>query len=153
MKMNIIFVMIGLSILLSTGISYCAPPTDAFKAFFAVSTRELEELKKDALTKIFEYDYETCYKKTLALVEKIPNTQIYVKKKDAIAVYCVSLNNTPVGVFFEGVDASHTKVLISSASSSAKDWVASNVFSEKVQKPVARLKIKNSKPSSRKAHL
>ena len=131
----------GLSMLLNADASYPATTADVFKGFFAVSTRELEELKKDALVKIFDYDYTTCYEKTLALIEKMPETQIYAKEKDSIAVYCVSLNSTPAGIFFEKVDASHTKVLISSASSSAKGWVASNVFSSKVQKPIAKFQI------------
>ena len=141
MKTKITLAVLGISILLSVGVSYSAPSTDIFKAFFAVSTRELEELKPGALVKIFEYDYKTCYEKTLALIEKMPETQIYAQEKDLIAVYCISLNSTPAGVFFEKVDESHTKVLISSASSRAKDWVASNVFSEKVQKPIAKFVI------------
>lgn len=134
-------IVIGLSVLLSAGVSYSATPAEAFKSFFAVSTKELEELKKDAMVKVFAYDYKTCYEKTLALVEKMPDTQIYAKDKGVIAVYCLALNNTPVGIFFEEVDASHTKVLLSSASSRAKDWVASNVFSGKVQKPLERFSI------------
>jgi len=141
MKTKITFVVIAVSILLNAGVSCASPQTDIFKALFAVSTRELEELKKEALVKIFDYDYKTCYEKTLALVEKMVGTKIYAQEKDVIAVYCSSLNNTPVGIFFEKVDVSHTKVLISSASSGAKEWVASNVFSEKVQKPIARLVI------------
>ena len=141
MKKKIIFAVIGLSMFLSAGISYSLTPSDVFKHFFAVSTRELEDLKKDAFSKIFEYDYKTCYKKTLDLIEKMPETQIYARDKGMIAVYCVSLNGTPAGIFFEEVDASHTKVLISSASSRAKDWVSSNVFSEKVQKPLERFKV------------
>ena len=119
-----------------------ATPAEVFKGFFAVSTRELEELKKDAMVKVFEYDYKTCYDKTLALVKKMPDTTIYAEKKDLIAVYCTCLNSTPVGIFFEEVDSTHTRVLLSSASSRAKDWVAANVFSEKVQKHIERVKIK-----------
>ena len=142
MKTNITFWAMGLLILLSAGVSYSATPADVFKDFFAVSTRELEELKKDALVKIFEYDYKTCYEKTLALIEKMPDTKIYAREEGVIAVYCIALNDTPAGIFFEKVDESHTKVLISSASSPAKNWVASNVFSEKVQKPLAKFKVK-----------
>ncbi|MCX5679289.1 MAG: hypothetical protein NTZ95_01265 [Candidatus Omnitrophica bacterium] len=142
MKIKIVFAVIGLSILLNTRVLYSATPADVFKGFFAVSTSELEELKKDAFSKIFEYDYKTCYEKTLALVAKMPDTQVYAREKNMIAVYCLSLNGTPAGIFFEEVDASHTKVLISSASSRAKDWVASNVFSEKIQKPLEKLNVK-----------
>ncbi len=142
MKIKITFWVIVLSTLLSAGVLYAARPADVFKGFFAISTRELEELKSSALVKIFEYDYETCYEKTLALVEKMPDTKIYVQERGVIAVYCVALNNTPAGIFFEKVDESHTKVLISSPSSMAKDWVASNVFSEKIQKPLVKFKVK-----------
>lgn len=141
MKTKIILIAVAASMFLGARPSYPISPVEVFKAFFAVSTTELEELKKDALSKVFEYDYKRCYEKTLALTEKIPDTQIYAKKKDMIAVYCSALNSTPVGIFFEEIDASHTKVLISSASSRAKEWIASNVFSEKIQKPIERFTI------------
>jgi len=131
----------GLLIILCLSNMALATPTEAFKGFFAVSTRELEELKSTAMTKIFEYDYKTCYDKTLAIVEKMPETVIYAQKNDLIAVYCVCLNSTPAGIFFEKIDSTHTRILISSASSRAKDWVASNVFSGKVQKPLARISL------------
>ena len=132
----------GSLILSCTAAPARATPAEAFKGFFAVSTRELEELKKDAMVKVFEYDYKTCYDKALAIIKKMPDTAIYVERKDLIAVYCVCLNSTPVGIFFEEVDPAHTRVLLSSASSRAKDWVASNVFSEKIQKPVEKIKLK-----------
>ena len=141
MKNRVAFAVIGLSVLLSAGSLYSATAADVFKGFFAVSTSELEELKKSALVKVFDIDYKTCYENTLAIVEKMQDTQIYAKNKGMIAIYCLSLNSTPAGIFFEKVDASHTKVLISSASSSAKEWVASNVFSGKVQKPLAKFNI------------
>lgn len=141
MKKWIAFGIIGFLILSGTGLSYAAKPAEIFKGFLAVSTGELEELKKSALIKVFDIGYKMCYENTLAIVEKMPDTQIYAKDKGIIAVYCLSLNSTPAGIFFEKVDETHTKVLISSASSSAKDWVASNVFSGKVQKPLARLNI------------
>lgn len=122
--------------------SAAASPADFFKGFLAVSTSELEELKKDAMVKVFPYDFDTCYEKTLSIIRKMPDTTIYAQRRDLIAVYCTSLNSTPVGVFFEKVDQSNTKVLLSSPSSRAKDWVAANVFSEKVQKPLERFKIK-----------
>jgi len=118
-----------------------ATTAEIFKGFFAVSTRELEEFKKDAMTKVFDCDYKTCYDNALAIVKEMPDTAIYAEKKDLIAVYCVAFNSTPAGIFFEEVDASHTKVLISSASFPAKEWVASNVFTGKVQKPVKKIKL------------
>lgn len=119
----------------------CPAMPEYFKGFFAVSTRELEELKKDAMVKVFDQDYKTCYDNTLAIVKEMPDTNIYAEKKDLIAVYCACLNNTPVGIFFEEVDPTHTRVLLSSASSRAKDWVASNVFTGKVQDPLEKFKI------------
>ena len=143
MNKTMIAVIVGSLIFSCKVMPACATPAEFFKGFFAVSTRELEKLKKDALVKVFDYDYKTCYDKTLAIVKKMPDTAIYVQNKGLIAVYCVCLNNTPVGIFFEEVDPAHTRVLLSSASSRAKDWVASNVFSEKVQKSPQKFKIKN----------
>ena len=142
MNKAMVAAIIGLSIFLCRLEPAHAVMAEAFKGFFAVSTRELEELKKDALVKVFEYDYKTCYDKTLAIVKKMPDTNIYAESKDLIAIYCTCLNSTPVGIFFESVDPTHTRVLLSSASSRAKDWVASNVFSEKVQKSPEKIKIK-----------
>jgi hypothetical protein len=137
-------VILGLLVLSFPGISECFSPAEAFKGFFAVSTKELEELRKDALVKIFEEPYGDCYKRLRAIIEKMPQTSIYAEKKGMIAVYCSCLNDTPAGIFFTEIDPTHTKVEISSPSARAKDWVAANVFSGKVQPKLQRFSVKQS---------
>ena len=118
-----------------------AGPAEFVKGFFAVSTRELEELRGKALVKIFEESHADCFDRIKGIIKKMPGTTIYAETKDMIAVYCVCLNGTPAGIFFTAVDPTHTKVEISSASSRAKDWVASNIFSGKIQPPITRFEI------------
>lgn len=110
----------------------CATTPDIFKKFAGVSTKELEDLRKDAKVKVFDYDYNTCYEKVEKIIKAMPKTSIYAKDKGMIALYYIDPNTTPVGVFFKEIDAAHTQVEISSPGPDAKEWVAKNVFSETV---------------------
>lgn len=141
MKKTIALVIAAVLVFLASGAGECARPTEIFKAFFAVSTAELEDLRKNALVKVFDEDYPSCYERIKGIIKKMPDTSIYAEKKGMIAVYCLSLNSTPVGIFFTEVEPSRTKVELSSASTPAKNWVASNVFSGKVQDPIVKFKI------------
>lgn len=115
-------------------LSGCATSTELLKELVGVSTKELDEGRKDALVKVFAYDYDTCYKKTEAIVKAMPKVSVYAQDEEMIAFYYIDPNTTPVGVFFKKIDPSHTQVEISSQNPDAKEWVAKNVFSEKVLK-------------------
>ena len=110
----------------------CATAPEAVKCFLGISTKELEVDRKDAAVKVFDYDYNTCYAKAKGIIEKMPQVSIYAENRSMIAVYYTNPNVNPVGLFFTSVDAAHTKVEVSSASPGAKEWVAKNIFSEKV---------------------
>ena len=114
----------------------CATPGNVWKEFVGVSTKGVEDARADALTKVFDYNYKTCYEKVEALLKKMPHVSIYHKDRGMIAVYVINPNTTPVGIFFKETDAGHTQVDISSESTPTKEWVANNIFSEKVMPQV-----------------
>jgi uncharacterized protein YceK len=114
-------------------LSGCATTENVLKEIAGVSTASVEAVRADAASKIFAYDYKTCYDKAEALLREMPRTSIYAKKKDMIAVYVINPNTTPVGIFFTQVDSGHTRVEISSESTPAKEWVARSIFTETVQ--------------------
>ena len=119
----------------------CATPVDIWKGFLGVSTRELEAERKDAAIKVFDYDYDTCYKKTEKILNDMPKVSVYAKDKQMIAFYYIDPNTTPVGVFFKEIDPTHTQVEISSPDPDAKEWVAKHIFSETFLKPTPDAKI------------
>ena len=121
-------------IILLTGIFIggCATPMDIVKMSLGNSTKQLEDGRKDALVKVFNSDYETCFTKTEKILEAVPKASIYAKDKHMIALYCIDPNTTPVGVFFKEIDPSHTRLEVSSPGSDAKEWIAKNVFSDTV---------------------
>ena len=108
----------------------CAAITEGAKGFSGVSTKALEEARKDAILKPFRYDYFTCYTKTLDILEKI-GAYIYAQniKKHRIAIYVSEADTTAVGLFFKEVDANNTQVEVSSPSTYAKELIAQKVFS------------------------
>ena len=122
-------------------LSGCATPAELLKGFLGISTKELEEGRSDALVKVFDYNYDTCYKKVESIVKAMPKVSVYARDKGGIAFYYIDPNTTPVGVFFKSIDPAHTQVEISSQDSSAKEWVAKNIFSETVLKATPDAKI------------
>ena len=123
-------------------LSGCATPGDIWKEFLGISTKELEEGRSDAAVKVFDYNYDTCYKKVDSIIKAMPKVSIYAQDKGGIAFYYIDPNTTPVGVFFKSIDPAHTVVEISSQDSNAKEWVAKNVFSETVLKATPDAKIR-----------
>lgn len=110
-------------------ISGCATLTDAGKGFAGVSTKSLEEGRKNALTRVFDCDYDACFEK----VKKVlGHTGSYVyaqdKKKRMMAVYISEEDTTPVGIFFKQVEASKTQVEVSSPSTYGKELISSRLF-------------------------
>ena len=110
----------------------CATCPEGVRCFLGVSTKELEAHRKDALVKVFDYDYDTCYARMEKIIRDMAKTQVYAQDTRIIAFYYIDPNVTPVGVFFTAVDSGHTKVEVSSEGPAAKEWVAKNLFSETV---------------------
>ena len=107
----------------------CAALKEGVKGFAGLSTKILEDNRKDALKAEFDYDYDTCYAKTKMALVAI-DSYIYAQdlKKRMIAVYVSSVDTTPVGIFFSIVNPSRTQVEVSSPSASAKERLAMRVF-------------------------
>lgn len=107
----------------------CATVKEGAKCFIGISTKVLEENRKDAIKKTFNYDYNACFDKAreVLLVEQ---AYIYVqdKKNHMIAIYLSDQDTTPVGVFFKEIDAKITQIELSSPSKYAKESIAQKLF-------------------------
>ena len=108
----------------------CATLWEGTKGLAGVSTRALEDNRKSAITKTFNYDYFTCYTKSLDILKHM-NAYIYMQsiKKHMIAIYVSEQDTTPVGLFFKEIDATNTQVEVSSPSTYAKEFISGKVFS------------------------
>jgi len=108
----------------------CATLWEGAKGLAGVSTRALEDNRKTAITKAFNYDYFTCYTQTLDIL-KTMQAHIYTQsiKKHMIAIYVSEQDTTPVGLFFKEIDATNTQVEVSSLSTYAKEFISGKVFS------------------------
>ncbi len=108
----------------------CASVMETAKGIAGVSTKVLEDNRKSAITKTFNYDYFNCYTKTLDILKRI-DTYIYVQdiKKHMIAIYVSEEDTTPVGLFFREIDKNNTQVEVSSPSTYAKEFISEKVFS------------------------
>ena len=112
-------------------IAGCSTVNEGLRGFLGISTKILEDGKKDAITASFDYDYPTCYAMTEVFLKKMVKVEIYDASpgKRMIAFYYAEVNTTPVGAFFEEVDKTRTRVLISSPSANARSFMAKKIFS------------------------
>jgi hypothetical protein len=107
----------------------CSTVKEGLRCVLGVSTKVLEDGRKNAVSKSFNYDYATTYKKTK---DGLQVMNAYIYKEDAsqhlIAVYLSSTDTTPVGIFFKTIDASTTQVEVSSPSTFAKETLSKRLF-------------------------
>ena len=108
----------------------CASLKEKYKGFLGISTKVLEDARGKAITKVFNYNYNTCYDKVKAGLTEI-GSYIYAedKNKHMIAIFVSETDTTPVGIFLKQIDANNTQVEVSSQSTYAKETVAKNIFS------------------------
>ncbi len=141
MKRSTGFTLTTICCLLSAVLFGCATVKEAAKGFAGISTKVLEEKRKDAAKETFAVGYDSCYAKVKDILkEKIKvkddETEIesssYVYAEDAqmkmLGVYLLETDTTPVGIFFTEVDKGHTMVEISSPSIYAKEHMANRIF-------------------------
>jgi len=117
--------------LLSTVLLGCATVKEAAKGFVGVSTRVLEEKRKEALKESFVIGYDSCYAKVKDILkEKDKESPIYAEdvQKKMIGVYFSETDTTPVGIFFTEEEKGRTMVEISSPSTYAKEYIANRIF-------------------------
>ena len=125
----------------------CAALKEGTKCVVGVSTKVLEDSRKDALTKSFAYDYKATFAKALEAL-KAMNTYVYFKDsgRQMIAFYVSEQDTTPVGVFFKTVDNANTQVEVSSPSTYAKEFIAKRLFARLAGLPDPKEKTQEPKP-------
>jgi hypothetical protein len=97
------------------------------KCFIGISTKEVEQARPNAISKVFNYDLSASYNKTEAALKEI-GSYIYAKKPGMIACYNTSTDTTPVGIFFKDVDGANTEIQVASPSSAVRDDLAEKLF-------------------------
>lgn len=116
-------------VLLFVILSGCATVKDIPKGFAGISTRILEDKRKEAITKQFNYDSDICYRKIKEVLSEL-GTYIYAqdKRKKMIAIYLSESDTTPVGIFLTEIGEKLTHVEVSSPSTYAKEYIAPRLF-------------------------
>jgi hypothetical protein len=107
----------------------CYSIKEGIRGFAGVSTKVLEEGRKDAITESLNLDYFSCFTRTIDFL-KASGAYIYANniKKHMIAFYVSEQDTTPVGVFFKEIDANNTEVQVSSPSTYAKELFAEKLL-------------------------
>lgn len=125
-KKEIWLLVIGYGLLVN--LSGCAGIKETAKGVAGISTKSLEENRKDAIVKAFNYDYSTCYTKTLDILKRI-SVYIYLQdiKSHMVAIYVSEEDTTPVGLFFKEIDNANTQIEVSSPSVYAKEFIAAKI--------------------------
>src|SRR3989344_4463785 len=110
-------------------LSGCAMVTEGAKGIAGISTKSLEDSRKEAIVKTVNDDYQTAYNKAK---EVLVNTGSYIYAEDTknkmIAVYVTKEDTTPVGIFFKEIEANKTQIEVSSPSTYAKELIAVRLF-------------------------
>jgi hypothetical protein len=107
------------------------------KCFLGISTKEVEQARPGAVSKVFNYELNACYNKTEAALKAI-GAYVYAKKAGMIACYNTYSDTTPVGIFFKEIDSNNTQIEISSPSSAVRDQIAEKLFLKLEEKPAAQ---------------
>jgi len=94
-----------------------------------VYAQALEDGRKKAVRKTFNYDYETCFSRVKEILQN-RGAYIYAqdKAKGMIAIYVSEIDTTAVGVFLKPGGANHTEIEVSSSSTYAKETIAGQIF-------------------------
>lgn len=110
--------------------SGCASVKEVARGIGGLSTKVLEEGRKEGAAKTFNQDYHTCYTRIKHIL-KIHSSYIYAQSQDKhmLAIYVSAEDTTPVGIFFVEIDANNTRIEISSPAVYAKELIAARIFS------------------------
>ena len=106
----------------------CASLKEGIKQFLAISTKEIENVRDEAIVRIVNCDYSSCYKKIEERLAEI-GSHIYARRQDLIAVYISQTDTTPAGIFFKEIDEHKTELAIASPAKDTKEYLAENIFS------------------------
>lgn len=110
-------------------ISGCAQTKEVCKGVLGVSTKVLEDGRKEAIKKEFNYDLVTCHNKVRSIL-KVSGAYIYCDdlEKDMLALYVSEEDTTPVGIFLTETGKEKTLVEVSSPSVYGKESTSKLVF-------------------------
>jgi hypothetical protein len=101
------------------------------KTLWGSSTRALEQARDRAITHNYDKSYWDCVRSAIAVVNK---KGWVIFKKDEIKGYMVVMgvkgcvNTTEIGIFFDELSDTRTRIEISSLSTNAKRLVAKGLF-------------------------
>lgn len=109
-------------------LSSCASLKETTKCILGTSTRELEEGRKNAITKKINLSASECYNKVLNSINTGSKHYIYAKATNKMIAIYASLDNTAAGIYFNEIDANNTEVQVSSPSTFVKEAIAKEVF-------------------------
>ncbi|MDP2939056.1 MAG: hypothetical protein Q8O13_03095 [Candidatus Omnitrophota bacterium] len=117
--------------LILTLICGCVRIKEASRIILGTSVSSLEKARINGKTQTFNYDYEKCYKKVLLILRQM-NVYIYLhslKERRIVAMNFEGANKTTeVGIFFEEITPSSTKVEISCLAPSVLENVSEKIF-------------------------
>lgn len=102
------------------------------KTIWGSSTRALEAARDNAITRTYDKSYWDCVRSAIAVVDKKQHWVIF--KKDEIKGYMVVMgvkgcvNTTEIGIFFDELSDTQTRIEVTSLSTNAKRKVAKGLF-------------------------
>lgn len=107
----------------------CTTVIESVKGVAGISTKSLEEHRKDAITKTFNSGYSRCFDKAKKVLKNM-GAYIYAQdtRKQMIAVYISEEDTTPVGIFFKAIDANTTQIEVSSPSTYGREFMSKRLF-------------------------
>jgi len=110
-------------------------PVELTKQILGVSIKSLKEEQIGRKSKVFNYDYSSCYEKTLQVLKEMG---VYIFRKSKRGHYIVAMNfdkvfekcidTTEVGVFFEEINREQTRVDIKCGNLDLVKFIAREVF-------------------------
>lgn len=111
------------------------------RGFLGTSTKVLEDTRKDALSKDFNFDLITLRDKIKAILK---DEGVYVYREDIksnlIAVYLDAQDTTPAGIFLTDLGQGKSRIEVSSPSKYGKEFIAGVVFDSLEGKPRPKVK-------------
>ena len=102
------------------------------KTLWGSSTRALEAARDKAITKVYDKSYWDCVRSSIAVADKKQHWVIF--KKDEIKGYMVVMgvhgcvNTTEIGIFFDELSDTQTRIEVVSLSTNAKRKVSKALF-------------------------
>ena len=102
------------------------------KTLWGSSTRALEAARDNAITKTYDKSYWDCVRSSIAVADKKQHWVIF--KKNEIKGYMVVMgvkgcvNTTEIGIFFDELSDTQTRIEVVSLSTNAKRKVAKGLF-------------------------